>query len=401
MMSQVIAFLGRPQILLSATIVALSGCKPTEEIRTYTVPKTAAPRAVATTPAETGQPVDRMLTVVVPESGRAWFYKVVGPIPAVDAREKEIIDFVAGTPPAAGSETPAWTLPQGWTSRPGTDGVTLATIQVPTDDKPLDLTVTALPWSGTPDDLLRNVNRWRGQMGLPQANTAAELAGDVREMKADGRTVTIVDLRGRFRRSMMPPFAGGGSSSAGAAARGGRLAMPADHPPLGDRKTPPADSVHGGATPAAEAPPAAPKFAAPASWQPAPAGGMNRAVFRVPGDGAEAAVTISSIPSKSGAMFADPLQTANLWRRGVGLPDITADELADASKALSLDGRPATYVSAIPDAGKPEATLAAMVTHGEHIWYFKIKGPRQLVVDRQDEFKAFLKSVKFAEEPLP
>jgi hypothetical protein len=94
-------------------------------------------------------------------------------------------------------------------------------------------------------------------------------------------------------------------------------------------------------------------------------------------------------------MFADPLQTANLWRSGVGMTPATPEEFAATSEKLEIGGRPATFVTAIPPADKPEATVAAMLTDGDQIWYFKFKGGRQLVVERQDEFKEFLKSVRF------
>jgi hypothetical protein len=80
---------------------------------------------------------------------------------------------------------------------------------------------------------------------------------------------------------------------------------------------------------------------------------------------------------------------------------VTAEQLDDASESLEIGGRAATIVAAIPADDQPEATLAAIVTDGDQIWYFKIKGARQLVADKQDEFKAFLKTVQFPETPLP
>lgn len=397
-------FRGRHFLTLAVVALAI-GCRAEEQIQTYTVPKQTVPPAAATASApaaEMGEPVDRMLTAIVPEGGQAWFYKVVGPIPAVDAQADKILEFVASVPPAGGSAAPPWKLPESWTSKPGTDGFTLATIQIPNDGKPLDLTVSSLAWSGSKDGLLLNVNRWRGQMGLPQPITADKLADDTREMKAGDRTITIVDLRGVFRRSGMPPFARGMTEGVTPGASGPFqplvAPMPADHPPIGKSDAMPATTGgHDGATLGNSAAAAVPKFEAPAAWEQAPAGGMNRAVFRVASGGQEAAVTVSNIPVASGAMFADPLQNANLWRSGVGLPAITQEELKESSEAIEIGGKPATLVSAIPGEDKPEGTLAAAVTHDDQIWYFKIKGARQLITDRRDEFQAFLKTVRFAE----
>jgi hypothetical protein len=300
-------------------------------------------------------------------------------------------------------------LPEGWSATPGSDRFTQATIRIPTDEATLDMTVSSLPWGGTPDDLLLNVNRWRGQMGLPQVTTAEALAEDARQIKAGDNTITVVDLRGRFRRGGMAPFAGGamGGAMPGGAPPIGVApgSLPADHPPVGGASTPaqpPAvEAGHGGAMAGAGAAAALPKFVAPDSWEASTAGGMNRAVYQVAAGGQEALVTVSNIPASSGAMFADPLQNANLWRSGVGLAPIAADGLKDISESLEIGGHPATLVSVMPEADKPEATLAAIVTHGDQIWYFKLKGARQLVADKQAEFKAFLKTVQFSESPLP
>jgi hypothetical protein len=59
-------------------------------------------------------------------------------------------------------------------------------------------------------------------------------------------------------------------------------------------------------------------------------------------------------------------------------------------------------VKLVPDATKPEqsqadrATLAAMVTSGDRVWFVKMTGDRELVAAQEDEMKSFLKSFRFA-----
>ena len=55
----------------------------------------AQPAAPAAKP---GEPTDRMLAAILPAGGQAWFFKVVGPIPAIDKHEKEINDFFTDRP---------------------------------------------------------------------------------------------------------------------------------------------------------------------------------------------------------------------------------------------------------------------------------------------------------------
>ena len=103
-------------------------------------------------------------------------------------------------------------------------------------------------------------------------------------------------------------------------------------------------------------------------------------------------------------MMADPLANVNRWRGEVGLPQVTADELAKVTEPIEIDGQQATLVDAVPDASKhreskaDRGTLAAMLNTGDTIWFFKMTGDRDLVAAERDQFKAFLKSVRFKAE---
>jgi hypothetical protein len=409
---------GRRLATSAATIcvAALLGCGADDQIVSYKVPKESA--ATAPVPSETGEPVHRMLAAIVPEGGQAWIYKVVGPIPAVDAQADKILEFIATIPPAAGANLPAWQLPEGWKAKSGSDGFTLSTIQIPGADQPLDLTVSTVNWALPQEMLVSNVNRWRGQMGLPGHESPEQVSQDTREMKAGERTMIVANLKGTFRRGGMGgPFSGGAMSGAApaAGARSGSSgsrpatgAMPPDHPPIDSQKTDGATDKSAAKAPTTSSTPASatpldavskvpiPKFDAPASWSPMQAGGMNRAVFRLADADREAVVTVSTIPATTAASFSDPLSNANMWRTGVGLPELKPEQLAEATETIEVGGRPATLIRAIPGEDKREGTVGAVVTDGDHIWYFKLKGARQLVVDRQDEFLNFLKSIQFA-----
>ena len=137
---------------------------------------------------------------------------------------------------------------------------------VPTDDKPLEISVTTLPWRGTQDELLSNVNRWRGQLQLP-AIEAPGLAEVTRELDAGDAKMTLVDLRGQFQGSGMMggPFAGG----AGAASRCGTTVrpneLPAGHPPIDA-----SNQSQSAAPPRAASDPSLPEFEVPQSWQQRP-----------------------------------------------------------------------------------------------------------------------------------
>jgi hypothetical protein len=179
--------------------------------------------------------------------------------------------------------------------------------------------------------------------------------------------------------------------------------MPAGHPLIGgDAAT--SIAKQGGQPTAGQAAADDPKFAAPGSWKQMPGSQFLRHSFRIAEGGRLVDVTISDFDAKSAPMISDPLENVNRWRTQNMLPTVSRDEFDRAAEQIEIDGRPAIYVTLMPDMAQAAqsqinvATLGAMLTVGDRIWYFKMRGDRDLVAARQDEFKVFLKSVKFAEK---
>jgi hypothetical protein len=387
----------RRAVVVAICVVAM-GCPSAEQIHTYNVPKETAPRVTAASPA--AEPTDRMLTAILPAGDKAWFLKVVAPLKEINERADKLTGFFASVRIAAGKPHPDWQLPDGWEEQPGT-GMRIATITIPTDSKPLELSVTSLPWTGTQADLLSNVNRWRGQMQLAPIGPQG-LADCTRELAVGGTTLTIVDLRGRMQStSMTPPFAAGGLAPPGgnSGSPGGNLAappsvrdLPAGHPPFAGSSAADQVSVN---------------YESPDGWQAQPASGIRKAALRVTDGAREAMVTVIGFPAASGPMIADPLSNVNRWRSEVGLEPLAADDLSAATEPIEIAGLQASYVEAIPDASKSQepnadhGTLAAMAASGDVVWFFKITGDRDLVVAQRDQFKSFLKSVRFAARDEP
>jgi hypothetical protein len=213
------------------SVSLLIGCGSRDQITTSNVPKeTKTPPPTGTTqatPATIGEPTHRMLTAILPAGNQAWFFKVVGPLDAVEKQEAEINKFFASII-AGDGDRPKWELPTAdWKEEQGS-GMRAATIHVPAEGEPLELSVIALPWRGAPGELLSNVNRWRGQMKSPPVEEG-QLAEFTREIKSGDSTITIVDLRGQFEAGpgMVPPFAGGAQGQGGQAP-----ALPPGHPPI-------------------------------------------------------------------------------------------------------------------------------------------------------------------------
>jgi hypothetical protein len=378
-------------LFLGSVLLAL-GCRQSEQIQTYPVPKEPKTAPVADTKSTPpGEPTDRMLAAILPADGQAWFFKVVGPIAEIDKREKEINDFFSGVD-LSDDGKPKWKLPDGWKEEPGNQ-FRLATI-VPAGDKRLEITVGAATWQDTKESLLPNVNRWRGQLQLPEIGPK-ELDEVTREAKAGDRTITIVDMRGHFSGGMTPPFARGGFAppiSSDQSSSG----LPAGHPPIDA-----ADSAKA-APPRLAAPSDVPKFTPPPSWKELPAAGLKKAEFVLSEEQKEARVTLIDFHTTEGSLIGDPLANINRWRGEIGLNPIDQAALAGATETVEVDGRPVTVAAMIPDPAKPEeskaneATIAAIVKNGDTLWFVKMRGDRELVNKRQDEFKTFLNSLKFS-----
>jgi hypothetical protein len=393
--------------IFAASLIAALGCGKAEQIQTYRVPKEPKAAAVAdAADTKPGEPTDRMLTAILPSGRQAWFFKAVGPIAEINKHEKQINDFFAGLTLGADGRA-NWKLPSGWKEEAGNQ-MRVATIVIP-GDKRLELTVNTASWSGTEENMLDNVNRWRGQLKLSPI-TAKQLPDVSREAKAGDRPITIVDMRGQFNAgTMTPPFAGGGfgpratgapDSTKGNSADG----LPAGHPPIDATPDAPAATQPTGAPPATAAPGAMPKFTLPPAWKSVPAQGMRKAEFVVTEGSNEARVTMFEFPADAGPLISDALGNINRWRGEIGLSPLEKEGLAAATQSIEIDGKQATYAPMIPDTTKPEesksneATLAAIVKTADKVWFIKMRGGRELVKKHQDEFKTFLKSLKFSHD---
>ena len=116
-----------------------------------------------------------------------------GPSPVTPAPQPEA---------ATATEQPqiTWTLPPGWKALPGS-GMRYATVQVPNDPTPLELSVIVLG----PEALLPNVIRWEGQIGLPPS-TESDLPQLITHIDLPQAGADLLDLTGTEHRRMLAAF---------------------------------------------------------------------------------------------------------------------------------------------------------------------------------------------------
>jgi hypothetical protein len=327
-------------------------------------------------------------------------------------------------PPVPQVKPVDWKLPAGWALLPDS-GMSqfgrVATIAVSPDDPSLTLGVHRLDQPGS-GDLLPNLNRWEGQLGLPPSSAAD--AGKVsKTIQVESHDAHRVDLTGISADTKQPTrmlavvvpegdrawsFTLKGNSEKVAAQEANFDAFIASvHFPTHNHGDDHAGHDHG-----EEAKPESPPASASASTE-APPGDSNvykltnqtlpagwvaetsDRPFRVAtfftGTGNDRAeLIVSKLPADR---FGSQIQNINRWRGEVGLATVT-DETAQPRRKITVAGREAALLNFD---GPDRSSTVALVPLGREAWFFKLIGPAKTVADQRANFDAFLQSLQFGE----
>lgn len=175
------------------------------------------------TPVIDGKFRKRTLAAILPAGGMTVFFKAMGEAGLVEQEKARYLGWLASVKagpepeeaPAASASTaqagaqaapgggdglPRWQAPAHWKAG-GPRPMRLASFEIPADGEPGDVSISSL--SGTGGGLLSNVNRWRGQVGLPPLDEAALARESVSVDLAGGRKATVVDLGGTGPRRIL------------------------------------------------------------------------------------------------------------------------------------------------------------------------------------------------------
>jgi hypothetical protein len=338
--------------LFCVALLCLAGCREQEQIRNYTAPRETAPE----------QPLTRMLAVMVPHGRDVWFFKYEGPQESVTKHAADfdtLIHSVRFTDKA--DEPIAWTTPEGWRRLPG-GALRFATLRLGPKGEGLEITISRLGPEAS--DVRQNVDRWRGQLGLPPLKDD-EFQKVKDNIKVDGVAATRVDLVG-VREEGAPPMAA----------------------PPRERPQPPEERPQL-------------KYTTPEGWEPRPPivkqGIRIPVVFRVTSGGSEAEATAMALGGDGGGVKFN----VDRWRGQVGLPPTKSEaELRQGLRRLKVGNDEAVYVDiAGTGPGNPKRILGAILPAGGQTWFFTLKGPADLVGKQQSNFEAFVTSVRFGGQP--
>jgi hypothetical protein len=177
-------------------------------------------------------------------------------------------------------------------------------------------------------------------------------------------------------------------------------ALPAGHPPMDEMSLPPG---HPAVSPMPAMPGTAdgsvssegrPTWQVPPGWQEVPGGQFLVAKFNVSGAGdAHAAVNVSASAGDGGGLAGN----VNRWRRQLGLPEQSEDEIARSVTTLETGAGQAAFVELSGTdirTAQPVHVLGAMVSHGGQTWFYKLTGDAPVVGAQKDAFVKFVQSAQ-------
>jgi len=318
--------------------------------------------------------------------------------------------------PKAGLPQLTWQTPDGWKEvAPGEMRVASFKVQGAAGQQ-ADVSVIPLPGLAGSDDA--NVNRWRGQVGLPPLSPD-DLKKSSEDVVAGGQPAQLYDIAGQNPGSgsaerilgviqhrddtawfykmtgdaalvedQKPAFVAL-LKSLNFAAASAPAELPPAHPPVGDM---------GLGAPAASAPISSegkPNWQVPAGWQEISGGQFLVAKFTITGDGgAAAAVNVSSSPGEGGGL----LGNVNRWRGQLGLAPLSEDDANKLVTSIDVAGGKASLVEMSgtdPRTGQSTQLVGVIVPQAGQTWFYKLMGNPQVVASQKDAFTKFVQGVKY------
>lgn len=365
-------------LLCLLLVIGAGGCEPAAEPEYKQVERdlsgldneafVQALKKDAASPEVSSAEPSRLLAAMIDRPEATYFLKSMGTATEMESVVEPFQQIVQSLD-FEGQKPISWDVPTGWEETPGGAAFRLATITGPEGQL---IAVTSL----TPgQDLLLNVNRWQGQIGLPNL-TEDQL--DVDRITVQGQEVILYDQQGQ-----------GTSNSMSSAP----FASPNTTPSVPNTAAPATTSEPGG--PATQQLPfTLPER--PEGWSELPASGSKLVRWSKPTDSETLYFELLKFPA--GPEFSMML---NVWAPTVGSSEVAADQFTQMVQEVPIGSRqgqwfglPANDEMRLPDSESSNLSMrVARLVLGQDAWYFKWYGPSQDVEKQEEEFQQFLKQV--------
>ena len=250
-----------------------------------------------------------------------------------------------------------------------------ATIEIPSDEQPLDMSVIPLPTGPDEDEwVLANINRWRSQLTLPPIS-ASELASRTKSVSSADGPLTLVDLQGTATDDSMnrsTPF------SDNAPPR-----RPMSPSPLPERLAPLSAAARVPFT-----------FEAPETWSLRDNDSMSVLAYSVESDAHQVRITVTPLAAAAAALAPN----VNRWRRQIGLEPASEQDILGQTTILKSGDDEAQYVRLVGSHSGPntQTILGAILVRGRTAWFLKLMGDSSLAETERARFEAFIRSISFS-----
>jgi hypothetical protein len=320
-----------------------------------------------------------------------------------------------------------YVLPAGWQEKPASQ-MRVASFGISEDGKNADVSV--IPLGGMAGGDFANVNRWRGQVGLPSL-ADDEIAKLAEKISVGAQPADLYDITGGAQRiiavifhrddvawffkvtgdadlveKQKPAFVSFLKSvQFGAPALAPAMDMsqlPPSHPPidgtsLGNQNFPVPNSsttVIGGINPSSDKS----SWTIPPDWKQIDPGPMLSAKFSITGNDGSAEVNILSSGMDSGLAA-----NVNRWRGQLGLPPVAqADEFSKMVSSVDVGSGKAQVVDlngTDSKTAKPARLVGIIVPQNGQTWFYKLMGDEPVVAQQKDAFIQFVQSAKYPNAP--
>ncbi len=335
----------------------LSGCEKAEQITFDTVSKHESLQSSEfLVNYERSHPKpERMIGFIVPRTSALWFFKLQGNIEAVTARENDVREFLKSVQFLSDDKI-EWVLPAGWQRLPGNE-MRYATL-VLNGQPSLEMSVTTFPSRPDlphSDQVVQNINRWRGQLSLPPIDDE-DLADQSEKLTQGGVIGYWTSLIGRPKpkpAAMAPPQRSQPvQQSSETAERGTEPTLPA--------------------------------YDTPAEWSEGPPAMFAVVSLQVADGETKAAITVTSARGNR-------LDNVNRWRGQVGLGPITEAELTSTAKKVEV-GSLSGDLYEMAEGGR--SIFGVIVEDRGQMWFVKLAGDTALAERERGRFEEFLKSLR-------
>lgn len=352
----------RPNCLVTIIcLLGVLGCQKAEEIVVHRIPKTqseldrlrAAPEpARRSSHAQVAVP-SRMVVALALREDATWFFKVSGPVDQVSLTEPVWREFF-GSIKFASNGKPQWDLPTDWKVGPERS-MRYATLLMTGTSPPLEMSISSL---GPNQDLVSNVNRWRGQL---QLDPTAKDALDLNKIPYAEGELLLFDQTG--------------------ISTGGGMGGPMMRGPM-----------QGGPPSVASEPTDSITYDNPDGWQAGPSNSIVKARLLKAADEKKAQITVVEMPASANEWGPNVIR----WAGEIGMNSITVDEIADRTTEVIVGGIESMQIHLVEAEDEyDKATIAVMAKRGQSAWFFKISGDKEVVTASKSEFEQFLSSIKF------